>query len=1503
MTFVTKENTQDIYPLSPTQKGMLFHTLYDETTPVYFEQVAFTINGQLDIDKLKEAWTRLIAITPVFRTVFKWSKVKDPLQIVLKELPVIFEVHDIKGLDDKEQQRRIGEFLKKDKRNLFDMEEGPLTRLNIFILAGNKYKFIWSYHHIILDGWCLPIILNDLFSIYLAVATGGAMPRITRRPYKDYIAWYLDQDKEEAVDFWKGLLGDFQAATPLPLDRRTADGAVTSMGEEKVLLSPEMTEALLALSRKEHVTPSTVMQSAWSVLLSRYSNSDDVVFGATVSGRPDKLKGSDEMVGLFINTLPVRVRFAPGMKISELLGYLQKLSLSIREYEYSFLPEIKALTALPKTQNLFDSNVVFENYPLASAGGGSGMGITDVQSVEMTNFPITLLVIPGESMEMAIQYDRARFDSKTISRMLGHMLQVLSAFIKDPFQEVGRIEILTEPEKEMLNSFNSTEVPYPDTLCIQELFDRQVDISPDRTAIISGEKSLSYIELERKSNQIAHFLRDKGIKPDSVVGVFIERSVEMITGVLGIIKAGGAYVPLDPEYPAARLEYMLSDCGAPLILTKSDMLSRMPAFSGEVLCLDDDWDRIEQMPSVRPELVNTSRDLVYVIYTSGSTGNPKGIEIEHRGLVNYITWAAGAYDVPGHGSFPLYTSMSFDLTVTSMFLPLVSGEYISIMPSGIDPTTLVEHVLTSGTDIAKLTPAHLEIADNLTENGLEKSASLNRFILGGEALSAKTSRSFLIRHPGSVIFNEYGPAETVVGCIVYAFSELDSECTNVPIGKPIANTKIYIMDKDRRLVPIGVPGEIYIESPGVARGYLNKPEISAKSFVPSPFDPAKTIYRTGDLARWLADGNIEYLGRVDHQVKIRGYRIELGEVEALLASYNGIHDCVVVDRDDRTSGKYLVGYYVSEDEIPVTDIKNFMKEKLPEYMVPARFMKLDMLPLTPNGKVDRKALPEVDNVISGDESSFVAPRTEIEHVIADVWCQVLKLNKVGIHDNFFDLGGDSIISLQVAGRLKKQGYEIKPRDIFENQTIAELALVAGKARSALAEQGDVTGEAPLTPVQKWLFELDLNNINHFNQAIILKTSMALDEDALKKSLQLVINHHDVLRSRFKGGMQVYLPSGEEPVLVKASVSDEDELKVEIDKLQSSLDICAGPVFVSGLFTFGESVYLALVAHHLVVDGVSWRIIVEDMFSAYGEILQGSQPAMPEKTSSFKEWAVRIRNYADQIKDEAGFLNEMIKENHALITEDFKSGPNDMASVAVVHETLSKEDTDLLLKGAHDAFNTEINDILVLSLARTLAAKTGSDHVCFNMEGHGREDIFTGIDISRTVGWFTTLFPVSVQIDPADEMDEQIKTVKETLRNMPNKGLDYGVLRYLSPNSGIVKVEPQVCFNYLGQFDNAGMEGVFELVTGIPSSPGDPRNERPYALDINCTVENSCLNVYVNYSRNRFSEDTIIDLAKKFLEEIRNVLNYCMQGHAGYTPSDFDLAGMSQDQLDDLIGDL
>lgn len=1057
MSFVTKENTEDIYPLSPTQKGMLFHSILDETSPVYFQQLSFRIKGPLDVTAFRKAWAHVIGLTPVFRTVFKWAKVKEPLQIVLKHLPVDLVVHDITGAEEAGQARLIEDFRAQDRTRPFNLEEGPLMRLNLFQIGHDIHHFVWSHHHIIIDGWCLPIILRDLFDAYLSALAGKPLPHPARRPYRDYIAWYLQQDNDRARAFWEDRLGDLMAPTPLPYDRRPGTIKTPEVGDKEVCLSEDLSVALTELARRERITLSTLMQAAWAVLLSRYSNQDDVCFGVTVSGRPADLKGAEDMVGLFINTLPLRVKCGPGLRASDLLQDVQRLSQAMREYEYSFLPDVKAASAVPKDQPLFESIFVFENYPIESAASvqDAAFGISHFQGFEMTNFPLALVVAPGQQVRLIMHYYLTLFHPETITRMLGHLEQVLTVMVESPQVEIDRIDILTPAEREaLLVTFNDTVAPYPAERCIQELIEDQVDRSPDRTALRMGESCLSYRELEAKANQLAHHLRDKGIGPGKTVGVFIDRSFEMIIAVLGIIKAGGAYVPIETEYPKARIEYMLADCGADLILAQSAVIDSLPPYGGEVICLDRDWDTIGRHPVDRPALINSSRDLVYVIYTSGSTGNPKGIEIEHRGLINYITWAVSYYDVPGHGAFPLYTSMSFDLTVTSMFVPLVTGESITIMPVGLDPTRLVEQVLGSGCDIAKLTPAHLEIADTLTAEGTLKSPNLMRMILGGEALSAKVSRSMQARYPGLTIYNEYGPAETVVGCIVYPFTTLPTEYTHVPIGKPIANTTVYILDRHRRLVPMGVTGEIYISSPGVARGYLNKAEATERSFVPNPFRPGDRIYRTGDLGRWMPDGNIEYQGRVDHQVKIRGFRIELGEIEAVLLRYEGIHECVVVDRPDAAGGKYLVAYFVAEGEVSMGALKAFLREALPEYMVPTRFMRLEVLPLTPNGKVDRDGLPEADTVAS--ENTYVAPVGALEETLCQVWQEVLAVERVGVNDNFFDLGGHSILIMKVLARLKLS-YPLTVQDFFDHQTVAELARIAQERMCS----GGAEGPAPV----------------------------------------------------------------------------------------------------------------------------------------------------------------------------------------------------------------------------------------------------------------------------------------------------------------------------------------------------------------------------------------------------------------------------------------------------------
>jgi len=1512
MSFVTKENTEDIYPLSPTQKGILFHSLYDNTIPVYFQQLAFRINGPLNINAFRTAWDILIDMTPVFRTVFKWAKVKKPLQIVLKELPINLNVHDIAGLDRRQQEKEIRGFLDNDRGKPFDMEEGPLMRLNLFRLGKDGHHLVWSYHHIIIDGWCLPIVLNDLFDIYMFRVSGVPLQGPDRRPYRDYIAWCLNQDKDSAQAFWKEQLCDFDTPTPLLVDRRPSQSDTIDIGEETLDFTEEITTQLQNLAKKERITQNTVIQAVWVILLSYYSDHYDVVFGSTSSGRPADLKGSEDMVGLFINTLPLRVRFAGDTTVNELLQSIQASSLAVREYEYSFLPDIKACSAIPSMQNLFDSIVVFENYPVGSLAMGlhHDFRISDIEAREMTNFPITIVTIPGTCLSIRMHYSKEWFGQETVKRMMGHMYATLCAVIKDTGIKVSDLDILTPKERdEILSSFNNTYVPYPEDRCAYQLFEDQVEKTPERVAITFEGKSLTYRELNARANQLAHYLQKRGVTRDSNVGLIMERSPDMIVGVLGVLKAGGAYVPLDPEYPEARLAYMLRDCGARLILTHSSMVDRLPPYDGETLLLDMDGEEIDSMPEVRPERVNSSRDLVYVIYTSGSTGEPKGIEIEHRGLVNYIAWAVRYYDIKGQGSFPLYTSMSFDLTVTSIFVPLAAGQTIEIQPVGLDPTTLLERVISSDRcDIAKLTPAHLEVADHLTDGMLLKSERLNRLILGGEALSAEVSRSMLKKYPGLTIYNEYGPAETVVGCIVYKFSELDPGCSNVPIGRPIANTKIYILGKGLKLLPIGVTGEIYISSPGVARGYLNKDDITAMSFLQNPFIEGDRIYRTGDLGRWLPGGDIEYLGRIDHQVKIRGYRIELGEVEATLSRHVRIRDCVVVDREETAGGKYLVGYYVSDEEILVGELRTFLNDSLPDYMVPARFMRLEALPLTPNGKVDRKALPEADGLRPEMGAAYIAPRSELEGVLAKVWQDVLSIDRVGIYDNFFELGGDSIISLQVVGRLKKEGYEIRPRDIFERQSIAELISVVGESKGVEAEQGPVVGGSSLTPVQRWFFDLGLENEDHFNQSLVFKSAVRIDEVALKKGLQALVDHHDVFRMRFINSSQENQPLGEEVFLVIRDVASQSELGDEVNKLQTSLNIAEGPVFGAGLYRMAGIDYLALAGHHLVVDGVSWRILLEDLSSGYQAAISGSEVILPAKTTSFKEWATKLLAYAKspEVQREASYWGERLSVLMPELPLDHHLGANDIASSEVIQVVIGQDQTGHLLRGAHRAYHTEVNDLLITALMRALQSFTGQDEVIFDLEGHGREEVIEGADVSRTVGWFTTIYPVVFSISREESLAAHIRYVKEGLRSIPARGFNYGVLRYMGDEGLVQPSGSEVVFNYLGQVDNIAFGGAFGGAFEFADETdkvmaADPRNRRSHLIDINCRVEDANLLIYVAYSKNRYKDANMHSLAQSLKSEIEKVLQYCMgTEREGYTPSDFVLADISQDQLDDLV---
>ncbi|GAB1541056.1 hypothetical protein NUACC21_37260 [Scytonema sp. NUACC21] len=873
------KNIEAAYPLSPMQQGMLFHTLYTPESGMYFQQLSCTFYGDLNVLAFQRAWQMVVDRHPVWRTAFVWENIEKPLQVVGRRVKLPWEQHDWRSLSPVEQQEKLEAFLEAHRVQGFKLSKAPLMGIALLQMDEKTYQFVWSYHHLLLDGWSLSLVFKEVFAFYSAYCEGKDLQLKRSRPYQDYIAWLQQQDLAKAEAFWRQTLKGFTAPTPLGVDK--ALGSLSTEEEtyddQLLQLSVALTSKLQSFARQHQLTLNTLVQGAWALLLSRYSDRVDIVFGATVSGRPAHLAGVESMVGLFINTLPVRVLVSPRAELLSWLKQLQAQLLEQRSYEYSPLLQVQGWSDVPRGLPLFESIVVFENYPVDGSMQElcGSLQFGNIRAVERTNYPLTLVVLPGEQLSLRLSYDCRRFDATAISRMLGHLQILLEGMVAQRGGCLASLPMLTQRERQqLLVQWNRTEVDYPENLCIHQLFEAQVEQTPDAVAVVFEDTQLTYWELNCRANQLAHHLRSLGVEPDTLVGLCVERSVEMVVGILGILKAGGAYVPLDPAYPHERLAFMLEDSQVLVLLTQTQLFEKLPEHRARVICLDTNWEVIAKQSKENPVSRVTLDHLTYVIYTSGSTGRPKGVLITHQGLVNYLHWCSNAYTViKGQGS-PVHSSLAFDLTVTSLFSSLIVGRSVLLIPDDKGVEALGAALQADGDfSLIKITPAHLEVVNQ--QLSPEVVAGRTRtLVIGGEALFARTLAFWQTNAPSTRLINEYGPTETVVGCCVYEVSAEVSGTGDVPIGRPIANTQIYLLDAQLQPVPIGVPGEMYIGGAGVARGYLNRPELTAQRFIPNPFSqkPGARLYKTGDNARYLPNGDIEYLGRLDDQVKIRGFR-------------------------------------------------------------------------------------------------------------------------------------------------------------------------------------------------------------------------------------------------------------------------------------------------------------------------------------------------------------------------------------------------------------------------------------------------------------------------------------------------------------------------------------------------------------------------------------------------------------------------------------------------------
>ncbi|MFL9462640.1 amino acid adenylation domain-containing protein [Scytonema tolypothrichoides VB-61278_2] len=1522
-----KNNVKDIYQLSPTQQGMLFHTLYAPSSGVYCQQFSCTFTGSLDVEAFNAAWQQVVARHVVLRTAFIWEREDVPLQVVYRQVKLPLEIHSWLALSPDEQQQQLQDFLASDCQHGFQLTKAPLMRLSLIQMSEDVYHFVWSYHHILLDGWSLPLVLKEVLGYYQALSLGQELQLPPSRSYREYIAWLQKQKLEVAEQFWRQTLHGVSTPTPLGVDKpHHSKSLEQSYSEHCLTLSTPATFALVSFARQHQLTLNTLVQAAWALLLSRYSGESDVVFGVTVSGRTTAIKGVESIVGLFINTLPMRVGVSPEDTVLPKLKQIQKLQVEMSTYEYTPLVEIQQMSDMPRGLPLFESIVVFENYPVDAAlqEHSQNLHVSDVRAFERNNYPLTLIAQPGVQLSLRFIYDSQRFDSATVTRMMGHFLSLLQGLVANPNQKLSCIPLLSAAEQnQILSEWNKTQANYPQDLCLHTLFEQQVQKTPNAVAVVFEDQRLTYCELNTRANQLAHYLVSLGVGPEVLVGVCLERSVSMVVGLLGILKAGGAYVPLDPEYPPERLAYMLEDSCVKVLLTQEKFVASLAHQQAHLVCLDTDWQALAHFSTENTRSGVLPHHLAYTIYTSGSTGKPKGAMNTHQGVCNRLLWMQQAYQITQRDRVLQKTPFSFDVSVWEFFWPLMTGaRLVVVQPGGHrDSANLVKLIAQHQITTLHFVPSMLRVF--LEEQNLESCTSLRQVFCSGEALPKELQDSFFARL-GCSLHNLYGPTEAAID-VTYWQCQQDSELLSVPIGRPIANTQIYILDRYNQPVPVGVAGELHISGVGLARGYLNRPELTAEKFVPNPFvGKGERLYKTGDLVRYKADGNIEYIGRIDHQVKIRGFRIELGEIEAVLSQHPNVQQTVVIATQEMVGAQRLVAYLVANEQSAPTigELRAFLKQKLPEYMLPSAFMVLDALPLTPNGKLDRKALPKPSWQPELDRS-FVAPRTPTEERLANIWASVLGIELVGIHDNFFELGGDSILSLQIIAKANSVGIQLSAKQMFEYQTIAELATVVGTTEAITAQQGVVSGTLPLTPIQQWFFLENFSAPAHWNQAVLLEMPQGIQPHLLEQVVRELLVHHDALRLRFEktdsGWQQINAPVDDKVPLaiVDLSTVPQAQQQVAIEakaaQLQGSLNLSSGLLVRVAWFNLGGELNsrLLVVIHHLAVDGVSWRILLEDLQVAYSQLSAGRAIQLPAKTTSFKDWAQLQWEYVQSLdlQRQCDFWLLQSLEPVANIPLDYPSGANTEASARTVSMSLSVEETRALLQEVPKAYNTQINDVLLTALVQVLSDWTQSTHVLFNLEGHGREEILDRVNISRTVGWFTTIFPVVLQY-ATNTPGEALKSIKEQLRRIPQQGISYGWLRYLLDDKETIAQlthsrPAQIVFNHLGQFDLVlQTSALFKLANESSGPSRSPLNHRSHLLEVNSIIFGSQLRLDWTYSENLHHSSTIERLAHEFLQALRGLIAHCLAPEAGgYTPSDFPLARLNDVELEQMLSNV
>ncbi|WP_159481735.1 non-ribosomal peptide synthetase [Streptomyces caniferus] len=1531
-------------PLSYAQQRLWFLYEFGHGAVEYNTSVGLRLTGPLDAVALRGALSALADRHEMLRTTFDAVDGRG-VQTVRAGLEPPLRTVSLAGPgepgDPGEAGRRaeLDRLLRADAELPFDLRQGPPCRALLVRVADGEHLLVLTLHHLVTDGWSMRVLVEELATLYAALcdeaAPGDAvLPALATR-YADFSAWQRDRLSGPAFDarlaYWKRKL---DGITPLrlPVDRTRAAVRATGGAAHRFTLPAALVAALRELGKENGATLFMTLAAGVQLLLSRYSGETDVAIGTVSSGR--SRPELEQLVGFFVNTLVLRSEVAPTQDFAGFLGEVRATALEA--FDAEDVPFDRVVEAVAPERDLSRNPLVEVVValqqglpPLPDAGG---LHLTGYELPRhFSRFDLFVEFWPqGDALDCVIEYSTGLFDAATIETLGGYLRTLFEGVVEAPHRPMGELPLVPATDE------HTAPVPAGDRAegealdrCLHEVFQERVVGAPGATALVFGGVRVAYGELNERANRLARYLVGCGAGPGGVVAVCLERGPDLVVALLAVLKSGAAYALLDPAFPDRRLVDLLGDTAAPLVVTDGAGAGRLSAGPCAVVSLDVVGAVVGGLDAGDLPCAAGPSDAACVMFTSGSTGRPKGVVSPHRAALRVVRGQDFVEFGPRH-VWLQSAPMSWDAFALELWGALLHGGTCVLHPGSTPaPEVISELIAAHGVTTLWLSASLFNV---MVDEYPAVLGAVEQVITGGEAASSVHVARALAEFPALRLVNGYGPVESMVFATTHRITPEDTRRPSVPIGRPIAHTTVHVLDDRMMPVAPGIPGELWIGGDGLALGYLDQPALTAERFVAAPFAPDQRLYRTGDLARTLPSGALEYLGRIDDQVKIRGFRIEPGEVRAALLGHPALTAAAVVAVQPESGPRRLVAYTVAQPgAVPpgAAALRDFLGRTLPSHMVPSAFVALDRLPLTPAGKLDHRALPAPADLPVG-AGDYVAPRGRAEETLAGIWADVLGVEKVGAEDNFFELGGDSILSMQVVSRARAAGLTVHSKDVFLRQTVASLAAAAladGAADPTAPPRTEATGDVPLTPVQHWFFAHHRAGPEHFDQYVVLELDPAADRGALAAAVAALPRQHDALRSRFTRvdgqWRQHTAPAGADGATLRScdlsgldAPEQDAAVRAWAEGPEARFRLAEDRKFTAVLFErgTGRAPQLLLSAHHLAVDGVSWRILAEDLETGYQQAAAGRAVDLGPGTTSFREWALRLaRHTAD-----GGFAAEAAHWDAVTAAGDGPDGsgrlpadghgPNTVASTRTVTVQLTTEETRALLQEVPAVYRTRIDEILLSAYGRVLARWTGSPRTLIDLEGHGREEIFDDIDLTRTVGWFTSLYPVGLTVDPAADWATTVKSVKEQLRAVPGRGLGHGALRHLggpdAPMGQPGGAVPQISFNYLGRFDTGTATGSLLRAGGEGVQlTGHPGEQRPHLLDAVSRVESGRLSMTWYYSAHVHDEDTVERLARETAEALREIVRHCADPAAGgVTPSDFPLAGLDQATLDRVAGD-